>query len=353
MDISTWRRTCSSPGQAELVDARACAASRAGSACRLPTADGLNAASVKGQINWARQHLRRRGRQGRDRRQRGGGRAGAQSRRRASADRRHAGLQRARPDALRGSGALAVLPVRPAERHRGRRSICRFPLIRHVDADLRISAPKVAAQGLRPRPRRRHHHGALGQAARRYRRARAATPARSSAQVTANTNEIVPRYTLRGKVENFEAGPAGAALFGATVLTGRSTLSVDVEGAGQTPAEVLRRLSGKAALTMAEGGRVGLDIKALRTAAKANGAAGLGAAGQGPDQSRAGRGPGAHPRRRADHRDGAGALRRHRASPPPGASTWPSARSICTSPSSPASPPTGRSSPPTWRAPRP
>ena len=85
-----------------------------------------------------------------------------------------------------------------------------------------------------------------------------------SAQVTANANEIVPRYTLRGKVENFEAGSAGTALFGAPVLTGRSTLALDLAAAGQTPAEILRGLSGKAALTMAEGGRVGLDMKALR-----------------------------------------------------------------------------------------
>ena len=85
-----------------------------------------------------------------------------------------------------------------------------FPLIRHVDADLRISAPKVALKGY-----------GLGRGA--------ATIAvrsgklladiaelelyggKASAQVTANTNEIVPRYTLRGKVENFDAGPAGAA----------------------------------------------------------------------------------------------------------------------------------------------
>ena len=82
---------------------------------------------------------------------------------------------------------------------------------------------------------------------------------------------------------------------------------------------------------MAEGGRVGLDMKALRTAAKASGAAGLGAAGQGPDQSRAGRGPRAHSRRRAAYRDGASPLRRHWHLPHPGAWIWPSAPSICTS----------------------
>ena len=54
-------------------------------------------------------------------------------------------------------------------------------------------------------------------------------------QVSVNANELVPRYTLRGKVENFEAGYAATALFGAAVLTGRSTLSLDLAAAGQTP----------------------------------------------------------------------------------------------------------------------
>jgi AsmA protein len=151
-----------------------------------------------------------------------------------------------------------------------------FPLIRHFDADLRVSAPKIVIKGY-----------GLGRGA-------ATITVRSgklladvaelelhsgkvSAQVTANTNEIVPRYTLRGKVENFEAGSAAASLLGTPALSGRSTLSLDVAAAGQTPAELLRGLSGKATFTMAEGGRVALDVKALRAAAaKTDGSAGWG-----------------------------------------------------------------------------
>ena len=64
-------------------------------------------------------------------------------------------------------------------------------------------------------------------------------------------------------------GPVATALFGAPVLTGRTTLTADIAGTGRTPTEVLRGLSGKATLTMAEGGRLGLDAKALRGMAKA------------------------------------------------------------------------------------
>jgi hypothetical protein len=238
------------------------------------TADGLNAVAVKGQINWARQ-------------------AFAVEDAKIVIDGNEAAgalvlnLAGERPliGATLAFHALDLTPYAEAARAQSflfdRQSATwslfdlSFPLIRYVDADLRISAPKVALKGF-----------GLGRGA-------ATVAVRSgklladiaeldlyggklSAQVTANSNEFVPRYTLRGKVDGFDAGPAGAALFGTTVLTGRSTLSVDIEGSGQTPTEVLRRLSGKAALTMPEGGRVAVDMKALRAAAKANGPAGWG-----------------------------------------------------------------------------
>ena len=240
----------------------------------VPNAEGLNAAALKGQINWARHAL-------------------ALEDAKVTLDGNEAtgalvlNVAGERPliDGTLAFGGLDLTPYVEAARSQSflfdRQTASwsafdlSFPVIRHVDADLRISAPKVALKGY-----------GLGRGA-------ATITVRSgklladiaelelhagkvSAQITANTNEIVPRYTLRGKVENFEAGPAGAALFGANLLTGRSTLTLDIAAAGQTPAEILRALSGKATLTMAEGGRVGLDIKALRAAAKANGPPGWG-----------------------------------------------------------------------------
>ena len=240
----------------------------------IPIADGLNAVSVRGQMNWAR-------------------RAFAIEDAKLVIDGNEASgalvlnVAGERPliDATLAFHALDLTPYAEAARSQSflfdRQTATwslfdlSFPIIRHVDADLRISAPKVALKGY-----------GLGRGA-------ATIAVRSgklladiaeldlyggkvSAQVTANANEIVPRYTLRGRFENFDAGPAGAALFGSTVLTGRSMLAVDLEGAGQTPAEVLRRLSGKASLTMPDGGKVAVDMKALRTAAKANGPPGWG-----------------------------------------------------------------------------
>ena len=271
------------------------------------SADGLNAASVKGQINWARRTI-------------------AIEDAKVALDGNEAAgalvlnLAGERPliDGTLAFNALDLTPYVEAarsqsflfDRHSASWSAfdLSFPLIRHFDADLRISAPKVVVKGY-----------GLGRGA-------ATITVRSgklladiaelelhsgkvSAQVTANANELVPRYTLRGKVESFDAGSAGTTLFGANVITGRATLSIDVAAAGQTPAELLRGVSGKAALTMAEGGRVGLDIKALRTAAtKAGGAPGWGALAKGQTSLEQVEARAPAPRRRAHHRARAGAL---------------------------------------------
>jgi AsmA protein len=240
----------------------------------LQTADGLNAVAVKGQINWARQAL-------------------AVEDAKIIVDGNEAAgalvlnLAGERPliGATLAFHALDLTPYAEAARSQSflfdRQSATwslfdlSFPLIRYVDADLRISAPKVALKGFGL------GYGAATIAVRSGKLLADIAElnvygGKASAQITANTNEIVPRYTLRGKVEGFDAGAAGAAVFGAPVLNGRSTVAVDIEGIGQTPTEVVRRLSGKATLTMPEGGRVAIDMKALRTAAKANGPAGWG-----------------------------------------------------------------------------
>ncbi|HZT48723.1 MAG TPA: AsmA-like C-terminal region-containing protein [Hyphomicrobiaceae bacterium] len=242
----------------------------------LSPADGLNATQVKGQINWARHTLAVEGAKVVLDGNEGTGALAVN-------------LKGERPliDATLAFNALDLTPYAESARSQSflfdRQTASwsafdlSFPIIRHVDADLRISAPKVLIKG---------YGVALGGGA-------ATITVRSgklladiadldfqggkvTAQITANANDPVPLYTLRGKVESFDAGAAGTALFGAPVLSGRSTLSVDVQGAGQTPAELLRTLSGKAAMSMAEGARLALDMKALRAAAKPNGPPGWG-----------------------------------------------------------------------------
>src|SRR5262245_58261817 len=245
----------------------------------MPVTDGLNAVAVKGQINWA-------------------GRAVAVENANVTIDGNEAtgalvlNLPGERPliGATLAFQALDLTPYAEAARAQSflfdRQTATwslfdlSFPLVRHVDADLRISAPKVILKGY-----------GLGRGA-------ATIAVRSGklladiaelelfggklgAQITANADEIVPHYALRGRVENFEAGSAASLLFGSAALSGRALLTAEIEGAGQTPAEVVRRLSGKVTLAMPEGRRLAMDVKALRTAARANGPPGWAALAKG------------------------------------------------------------------------
>jgi AsmA protein len=232
-------------------------------------ASGLNATTLKGQLTWARHTLAvEEAKIGID----GNEATGALS----------LDLKGSRPliDATLAFSALDLTPYAEAARSQtflfDRQTASwsafdlSFPLIRHFDADVRVSSPKVSLKS---------HGLALGRGA-------ATITVRSgklladiadlevhggkvNAQVTVNSNEIIPRYTVRGKIENFDAGTATTALLGSAIVTGRSTLSVDLQGVGQTPTELLRRLSGKVALGMADGGRVGLDMRSLKAAATA------------------------------------------------------------------------------------
>jgi len=144
-----------------------------------------------------------------------------------------------------------------------------FPIFRHIDADVRISAPKVTIKsfglglGRGAATLTARHGKLLADIAELEVHA-----GKVGAQITLDSNESVPRYTLRGKIEGFDAGSASAALLGSPVITGRSTLFFDLHGVGQTPSDLLRRLSGKATLAVADGGRVGLDMKALKSVPK-------------------------------------------------------------------------------------
>jgi AsmA protein len=240
----------------------------------VPNAEGLNAAAVKGQLNWSHQAL-------------GFGDAKVTLDGNEATGALVVNLAGDRPLI---DGTLAFNALDLTHYLEGARSQTflfdrqtaswstydlSFPLIRHFDADVRISAPKVVLKGF-----------GLGRGAATITVRQGKLLAdiaeldlysgKLKVQITATDDELVPRYTVRGKLEGFDAAPAGSMLFGAPVLSGRTTLTLDLTAAGQTPAEVVRDLSGKATLAMAEGGRVGLDVKALRASGSANGPPGWG-----------------------------------------------------------------------------
>lgn len=233
----------------------------------VPNAEGLNAASLRGQFAWTRRSL-------------------ALEQAKVTVDGNEGSgtlsliLSGERPlvDGTLAFGAIDLLPyyesLRPQTFGFERTSTnwanldLSFPLIRYVDTDLRISTPKVTFKGFN-----------LGRTA-------ATLTVRSgklladiaelelgtgtaSLQLTANTADLVPRYALKGKLDNIDLSEMAGALLAGSGWSGKGTLNLDLAGVGQAPIEVLRTLSGRASLQMAAGARVPFDAKGVRAAAKA------------------------------------------------------------------------------------
>lgn len=144
-----------------------------------------------------------------------------------------------------------------------------FPIITHVDADLRISAPKVVLSGI---------GFGSGAASINVQSGRMLAEiaelgvfsGTASGKVTADMNGLHPRFAVRGKIENLDTAQASRAVAGKLLLDGRATLTAELTAAGQTPAAVLTSLAGKASLTMTDAGKMGLDTQALRNAGKSD-----------------------------------------------------------------------------------
>ena len=232
----------------------------------VPLAEGLNAVSLKGQLNWARGTV-------------------AVEKAKVVVDGSEAtgtlafayGGERPAIDGTLAFNTLELAPYFEAlrsqsyvfDRHTWSWAAFdfSFPILSYFDADLRLSAASLGFKG-----------NAVGRGA-------ASIAARSgklianivelelptgtaSGRLTADVKEFPPRYGLHAKIENFEPGPASAMLTGLPMLSGRSLLKVELKTAGQTPAEVLRALSGKVAITLAESGKLGLDVRAIRSGAE-------------------------------------------------------------------------------------
>jgi AsmA protein len=240
----------------------------------LQTTEGFNATSIKGHLNWARQLI-------------------AFEKAKVSVDGNEANGRLAlnhaseRPlvDATLDFTSLDLTPYFEAARVQffgfdlPATSWSSFdislPMIRHVDADLRVSARKLLLKGY-----------TLGQAGATITAQAGKLQAdltelelnsgNATAQITAIMTEAMPRYALRGKVENIDAGAATSLWLGAPALAGRATVTADLTSTGYSPTDVIKRLSGKASMMVADGGRLTIDLKALRDAAKTGAAPGWG-----------------------------------------------------------------------------
>jgi len=245
----------------------------------LHTTEGFNATSVKGQMTWARRSL-------------------AFEKVKVAVDGNEAqgrlalnlGGDRPQIDATLDFAALDLMPYVDATRTQlfgfdlpsaaWSQFDVSLPMIRHVDADLRVSARKVSFGKLQ------FGQGGATITAQAGKLQADITELElhggtATAQVTAIMSEAVPRYAVRGKFENLDAAAVSTQLMGTPAITGRATLAFELTSTGYATQDVMRRLSGKTSLTLAEGSRIALDLKALRESAKSGAARRLAELGKG------------------------------------------------------------------------
>lgn len=138
-----------------------------------------------------------------------------------------------------------------------------LPLIRHLDADLRISAKEVTVGAVR-----------LGRSA-------ASVAVKDQklladvaeveidgdgivrGQLTIDMGGVVPRYVLRGKLEAVDAAKATTLAFGHPAIAGRSNIMFDLTGAGETIDHLANTFHGKLGIELPDGGAIGLDVPQL------------------------------------------------------------------------------------------
>lgn len=147
----------------------------------------------------------------------------------------------------------------------------KFPLIKTVDADLRISSGSVVLPS-----------GSIGRAAATISLKGGKMIAdiaeleidegtRGGGQLRIDATGLQPTYDIRGKLEALDLGRAGQAIFGHPTIQGRGNVVMELTASGDTGAALLGSLDGKLNVSLAEGGQLGIDVDELAAAAsKAN-----------------------------------------------------------------------------------
>jgi uncharacterized protein involved in outer membrane biogenesis len=153
-------------------------------------------------------------------------------------------------------------------------------LVTAFDADLRLSAEKVVAPALEA------GRGALTMALKGGRMQADLAELELeggivSGQMLLETAGEQPKLTVKGKATRIDAGRVFTEFLKRNPLVGRSTIVLEGAGTGPTLPDMLASFSGKGAFTVAEGTRLGLDLKALAYAAGKANSVGWAAAGRG------------------------------------------------------------------------
>ncbi|HEX9880906.1 MAG TPA: AsmA-like C-terminal region-containing protein [Hyphomicrobium sp.] len=143
-----------------------------------------------------------------------------------------------------------------------------FPLIKSVDADLRLSSSSVVLAGVTIGRSAATISLRGGKMIADIAELEIDDGTRGGGQLRIDASGSHPSYDIRGKLEALDLGRAGQAIFGHPTIQGRGDVIVEISAAGDSGETLLGSLDGKLCVTLAEGGQLGIDVDQLTAAAK-------------------------------------------------------------------------------------
>ena len=153
-------------------------------------------------------------------------------------------------------------------------------LVSAFDADLRLSALKVAM------PRVESGRGAITITLKQGRLLAELAELEveggtASGQIALDVNGDVPRAGVKGRLDGVDPGRIFADELKRNPMFGRANVVIDGNGTGHVLSEIINSFAGRGTFALAEGGRLGLDLKALLYGSQRANRVGWAAAGKG------------------------------------------------------------------------
>ena len=167
-----------------------------------------------------------------------------------------------------GTGTSAPYPL-PA--FAGAARLLSLPILRHLDADLRLSAERITLAGA---PLGRGAATLTAKAGRLMANVadfELETGGQGSFQLGVDMSGGEPSYSLIGRLRRIELAGLAPQLGTTPVVQGVGGITVDLTAHGQTGQSLAETLAGRAAATFNEGGQLGFDLVQLMATAKADG----------------------------------------------------------------------------------
>lgn len=138
-----------------------------------------------------------------------------------------------------------------------------FPLIDAVDADFRISSDRVTLPATTIGRSAATVSLRDGKMLADIAELEFDDGTRGGGQIRIDQSGPDPSFGMQAKFEAPDVGRAIQSVFGHPTVQGRGSITIDLTARGDNGEELLRSLDGKLCATLAEGGRIGIDVNML------------------------------------------------------------------------------------------